>query len=204
MIRFNPDFLENFLGVVRKYMQIRGNLTQRDVSEQTGIGISTMSRFLNLKTTSIDERVVANLIATLKIPLHEIIDGVEEESTETLKKLVQLYKEDAGEKDSSQFDENLSSQESGYQGHQDSEKTRLKTKASIHIGGKSQEVPFGEKNLQERARPELSLREKLETLSPRQKTYLNDFLNLDIHDRDLIVDLGDAIFKYFRARNLEF
>jgi hypothetical protein len=64
-------------------------------------------------------------------------------------------------------------------------------------------MPFGE-NPGTGTRTDLSIREKLETLSPRQKTYLNDFLNLDVNDRDLIVDLGDAIFKYFRQRNIEF
>src|SRR5690242_20262854 len=93
MIRFNPDFLENFLAVVRKYMQLRGGLAQKDLAEQMGVGISTMSRFLNLKTSSIDEQLVANIISTLGIPLHEIIDGVEEDSTETFKRLVQFYKD---------------------------------------------------------------------------------------------------------------
>src|SRR5690606_724018 len=93
MIRFTPEFLENFLAVVRKYMQLRGGLTQKDLSEMMNVGISTMSRFLNLKTSSVDEQLVANLIATLGIPLHEIIDGIEEESTETFKRLVQFYKD---------------------------------------------------------------------------------------------------------------
>jgi transcriptional regulator with XRE-family HTH domain len=93
MISFNPDFLENFLATVRKYMQLRGGLTQKDLSEMMNVGISTMSRFLNLKTSSVDEQLVANIIATLGIPLHEVIDGVEEDSTETLKRLVQFYKD---------------------------------------------------------------------------------------------------------------
>ena len=93
MIRFNSDFLENFLATVRKYMQLRGGLTQKDLSEMMNVGISTMSRFLNLKTSTVDEQLVANIIATLNIPLHEIIDGVEEDSTETLKRLVQFYKD---------------------------------------------------------------------------------------------------------------
>ena len=93
MIRFSSDFLENFLAVVRKYMQLRGGLTQKDLSEQMNVGISTMSRFLNLKTSNVDEQLVANIIATLGIPLHEIIDGIEEESTETFKRLVQFYKD---------------------------------------------------------------------------------------------------------------
>lgn len=194
MIKFNPDFLENFLGVVRKYMQLRGGLTQKDLSEMCNVGISTMSRFLNLKTTTVDEQLVANVIATLNIPLHEIIDGVEEDSTETFKRLVQFYKE-----------QKTSDQKAG----QEEEKirpqmdTKVKTNATINVGGRKQQMPFGE-NTVSPTRTDLSIREKLETLSPRQKAYLNDFLNLDGNDRDLVVDLGDAVFRYFRQRNVEF
>jgi transcriptional regulator with XRE-family HTH domain len=187
MIRFSTDFLENFLAVVRKYMQLRGGLTQKDLSEMMNVGISTMSRFLNLKTSSVDEQLVANIIATLGIPLHEIIDGVEEESTETFKRLVQFYKE----------------QKPAEQKPEAQPETRTKTSATINVGGKKQQMPFGETPVSN-TRTDISIREKLETLSPRQKAYLNDFLNLDVNDRDLIVDLGDAIFKYFRQRNMEF
>lgn len=188
MIRFSPDFLENFLAVVRKYMQLRGGLTQKDLSEQMNVGISTMSRFLNLKTSNVDEQLVANIIATLGIPLHEIIDGVEEESTETFKRLVQFYKEQKP------TDELLEEEPRATE-------TR-KTSATINVGGRKQQMPFGE--TPSATRTDLSMREKLETLSPRQKAYLNDFLNLDVNDRDLIVDLGDAIFRYFRQRNINF
>jgi transcriptional regulator with XRE-family HTH domain len=189
MIRFNPEFLENFLAVVRKYMQLRGGLTQKDLSESMNVGISTMSRFLNLKTSTVDEQLVANLIATLNIPLHEIIDGVEEDSTETFKRLVQFYR-DQKSADQKPGDENPRTE------------TRQKTNATINVGGKKQNMPFGE--VSGSTRTDVTIREKLETLSPRQKAYLTDFLNLDVNDRDLIVDLGDAIFRYFRQRNVEF
>ena len=188
MIRFSSDFLENFLAVVRKYMQLRGGLTQKDLSEMMNVGISTMSRFLNLKTSNVDEQLVANIIATLGIPLHEIIDGVEEESTETFKRLVQFYKDQKP------------AEQKGAEEPRAAE-PRLKTTATINIGGKKQNIPFGETGS---SKTEVSIREKLETLSPRQRAYLNDFLNLDFNDRDLIVDLGDAIFRYFRQRNVEF
>ncbi|WPU65179.1 helix-turn-helix domain-containing protein [Peredibacter starrii] len=191
MIRFTPEFLENFLAVVRKYMQLRGGLTQKDLSEMMNVGISTMSRFLNLKTSSVDEQLVANIIATLGIPLHEIIDGVEEESTETFKRLVQFYK-----------DQKTSDQNAGEEAPKAHE-TR-KTSATINVGGKKQQMPFGEGSSVSNTRTDLTMKEKLETLSPRQKGYLNDFLNLDANDRDLIVDLGDAIFRYIRQRNMEF
>ncbi len=192
MIRFNPEFLENFLAVVRKYMQLRGGLTQKDLSEQMNVGISTMSRFLNLKTSNVDEQLVANIIATLNIPLHEIIDGVEEESTENFKRLVQYYK-----------DLKSSDQLPGDDSYKGTD-AKQRTQATINVGGKKQNVSFGENILGGTQKTEITIREKLETLSPRQKAYLTDFLNLDVSDRDLIVDLGDAIFRYFRSRNVEF
>jgi transcriptional regulator with XRE-family HTH domain len=193
MIRFSSDFLENFLAVVRKYMQLRGGLTQKDLSEQMNVGISTMSRFLNLKTSSVDEQLVANIIATLGIPLHEIIDGVEEESTDTFKRLVQFYK-----------DQKLSEQKVE-ENEGRSPDSKMKTNATINVGGRKQQMPFGETGGPSGVtKSETSLREKFETLSPRQRAYLNDFLNLDVNDRDLIVDLGDAILRYFRQRNVQF
>lgn len=194
MIRFTPDFLENFLAVVRKYMQLRGSLTQKDLSEMMNVGISTMSRFLNLKTSSVDEQLVANIIATLNIPLHEIIDGIEEDSTETFKRLVQFYKEQK------QTDQKTAQDEAP----RGQNETRTKSTATINVGGKKQYMPFGEQPAHSSNKTEVTIREKLETLSPRQKAYLNDFLNLDGNDRDLVVDLGDAIFRYFRQRNVEF
>lgn len=192
MIRFTPDFLENFLAVVRKYMQLRGGLTQKDLSEMMNVGISTMSRFLNLKTSNVDEQLVANIIATLNIPLHEIIDGVEEESTETFKRLVQFYK------DQKTSDQQLGDTEARPQADQ-----TKKTTATINVGGKKQQMPFGE-NTVTQSRTDISMREKLETLSNRQRAYLNDFLNLDGNDRDMIVDLGDVIIRYVRQRDVKF
>jgi transcriptional regulator with XRE-family HTH domain len=199
MINFSADFLENFLAVVRKYMQLRGGLTQKDLSEMTGVGISTMSRFLNLKTANVDEQLVANLMATLNIPLHEVIDGVAEDSTDTFKRLVMFYKEQMTNKAEAALpEEELAS-------GLDDERGKTKTTASINIGGKKQNIQFGEQTTTKPTRPvDLSIREKLQTLSPRQKAYITDFLDLGVADRDLIVDLGDAIFRYVRQRNVDF
>lgn len=197
MINFSADFLENFLAVVRKYMQLRGGLTQKDLSEMTGVGISTMSRFLNLKTASVDEQLVANLIATLNIPLHEVIDGVAEDSTDTFKRLVFFYKEQMATKQSAATPQ---------QEAPPVQEERRKTTATINIAGKKQNMSFGEQDATSSVAkgPDLSLRDKLQTLSPRQKAYIGDFLDLEIADRDLIVDLGDAIFRYVRSRNVNF
>lgn len=188
MIRFSPDFHENFLAVVRKYMQIRGGMTQKDLSEQMNVGISTMSRFLNLKTSNVDEQLVANIIATLGIPLHEIIDGVEEESTETFKRLVQFYKD---QRTSDEIPEEPA-------------QTKKPTTGTINVGSKTVEMSFGNDGTRPLNPTSTSIGDKLKTLTPRQRGYLNDFLNLDTNDRDLIVDLGDAIFRYIKQRNIHF
>ncbi len=80
MIHFDAEYTDMFLGVVRKYMQLRGGLSQKELAEQVNIGISTMSRFLNQKTKELDPQLIASIIAKLNIPLHEVIDFVEEDS----------------------------------------------------------------------------------------------------------------------------
>lgn len=192
-IRFSANFHEDFIQILWKYMRLRGDMTQTELATKLNVGPSTISRFFNLKTANIDEQLVARLIAILDIPLHEVIDGVEEESSELFKRLVRAYKEQQNS------DEN---QEEGPRASE----AKTKTTATINIGGKKQQMPFGEPPGPGStvSRSEMSMKEKLETLSPRQKAYLNDFLNLDVNDRDLIVDLGDAIFRYFRQRNIQF
>lgn len=205
MIEFTPDFSENFLSIVRKYMQLRGGLTQKELSEMTGVGISTMSRFLNLKTAQVDAQLVANIIAALGIPLHEIIDGVAEESTDTFKRLVQFYKEHRTSNGTNNMQENDEAMADSLNAGTD--RTRTKTAASINIGGKKQSVPFGETDNnppRQQAAAQTNLRDKLQTLSPRQKAYITDFLDLDLADRDLVVDLGDAVFRYIRQRAVNF
>lgn len=196
MITFKETFMETFLGVVRKYMQLRGGLSQKDLSEMTGVGISTMSRFLNLKTTTVDEQLVANIMALLNIPLHEVVDGVEEGSDDTFKRLIQFYKEQSANKDKDTAEEIAT-------GLGGTGNPRMTTTAHINVGGKKQTMPFGEGGMRG-SQNDLSIKDKLETLSPRQKAYLKDFLSLEQSDRDLIVDLGDAVLRYFRQRSVDF
>lgn len=197
MISFIPENTEMFLAVVRKYMHLRGGLTQKDLAEMLNIGISTMSRFLNQKTKELDPQLIASIIAKLNIPLHEVIDFVDEDSTQMFKKLVSFYKEeissdtDSGgpvvESDIEKISESL-----------DEETTRTKTSASI----KGVKVPFGERR--EQSESNLSIRDKLNSLSPRQKGFLTDFLDLDMEGRDLIVDVGNSLFRYFKQSRAEF
>ena len=194
MIRFDPDHTDMFLGVVRKYMQLRGGLSQKDLAEQVSVGISTMSRFLNQKTKELDPQLIAAIIAKLNIPLHEVIDFVEEDSTPMFKKLVAFYKEGESADESVGEVEDMGAIEAGL----DDDQTRTKTRASI----KGVNVPFGERRAQTDSN--LSIRDKLNRLSPRQKGFLTDFLDLDVEGRDLIVDVGNSLFRYFKQSGADF
>lgn len=166
MAEFKREKLEDYLGVVRKYMQIRGAISQKDLAELADVGVSTMSRFLSQKSTELNPQLIAKITAKLNIPLHEVVDFVEEDFTERFVRLVKFYKEEGG-------DPELPSRE-------------LKEESSIPKA----------------STPASSIKEKLETLTPRQKVFLNEFLNLKLEERDLIVDLGNNLFQYFKVKGM--
>lgn len=217
MAEFNRDFLASFLGVVRKYMQMRGNLSQKDLSELTGIGVSTLSRFINQKTREIDPHLVAKIVAKLEMPLHEIIEFVEEDYEPQFKKLVAFYKDGSG---------GTPPKEEGTEGSLDDEgrpyqrrsgdpmnpndiddvlgtlgTAEREAKAHVRIGGRKTTIPF--KPDRAHRNNSSTLKEKLEKLTPRQKAYLTDFLNLDVESKDVIVDLGNSLFRYFRQKGMD-
>lgn len=194
MINFDQEYTDEFLATVRKYMQLRGGLSQKDLAQSVRIGISTMSRFLNQKTKDLDPQLIANIIASLQIPLHEVIDFVDEESTLNFKKLVQFYREQKVGVETSGDEEDLDSLEEGL----DDETTRAKT--SVNINGTR--IPFGEKK--GNTGEPLTIRDKLNKLSPRQKGFLTDFLDLDVEGKDLIVDVANSLVRYFKQANTDF
>lgn len=198
MIKFIPENTEMFLAVVRKYMQLRGGLTQKDLAETLNIGISTMSRFLNQKTKELDPQLIASIIAKLNIPLHEVIDFVDEDSTQMFKKLVSFYKEETSSDTDSGSVSTADSDMDSIGDSLDERSTRTKSSASI----KGVKVPFGERR--DQSESNLSIREKLNSLSPRQKGFLTDFLDLDAEGRDLFVDIGNSLFRYFKQSRAEF
>jgi transcriptional regulator with XRE-family HTH domain len=201
MITFNQDFTDMFLGVVRKYMQLRGGLSQKDLAEKINTGISTMSRFLNQKTKEIDPQLIASIVAYLNIPLHEIIDFIAEDSTQTFKKLVGFYKGGFATDEEEETDQEAPDEMQSFEDGLGETQTRKKTSANI----KGVKMVFGENqgNSNKGAEP-ITIRDKLNTLSPRQKGFLTDFLDLDMEGRDLIVDIGNAMFRYFKQGSAEF
>ncbi len=208
---FNRDKLEVFLGVVRKYMQIRGPMDQKDLADITGIGVSTMSRFLNLKTSELNAQLIAKIVAKLAVPLHEIIEFVEEEYTEHFIRLVKFYREEessgapmpegAGPAPREEEEEAPIEDDEYLDALGASGSAQRNASAKINIGGKQRTISFqadqGARNSQG------SLRERLQNLSARQKAFLTDYLNLDSDGRDLIVDLGKNVISYLRQKGME-
>ncbi|HAZ13123.1 MAG: hypothetical protein A2X86_10035 [Bdellovibrionales bacterium GWA2_49_15] len=229
MAEFNKDKVEMFLGVVRKYMQMRGVGSQKDLATLTEIGISTMSRFLNQKTTDLNAQMIAKITACLNIPLHEMIDFVEENFADKFIRLVKFYKDEEvnkgtlskeqtstspsltpeapltpQEKDRRAGDEMMTALNETLAPSGERQEGTAQQEANAYVkvtaSGKRIHIPFGT----EKDPSELSVRDKLAQLTPRQKAYMADFLNLDVEGRDLMVDLGGSIFRYFRQKGMNF
>jgi transcriptional regulator with XRE-family HTH domain len=187
-------YLDPFLTTVRKYMAIRGGYSQKDLAEKVNVGISTMSRFLNQKTKELDPQLIAAIVAKLNIPLHEIIDFIEEDSTTLFKKMVKLYMDP----DSADTFKGSTAEEEAFESSLGKEETRAQTTANI----RGVPVSFGERRGNDR-RDEKTTGEKLAELSARQKGFLSDFLDLDVDGQDLVVSAGEAIIKYLNRKQFE-
>ncbi len=207
MSGFNKEHFDDFLGIVRKYMQLRGNLSQKELSDLTGVGVSTISRFLNQKTQVLDEQIIARVVAKLNIPIFEILDFIQENYQVKFQRLVKFYKdseqpEKIGVEDDTSIKNINPEPMNGKQGT-----ATLTTEAKVRIGnGPTRTIPFGSQNdnSQSRRNNDLSIGEKLQTLTPKQKVYMQSFLDLDSEGRDLVVDIGNSLFTYFRQKGLDF
>ena len=211
---FNKEYLDNFLGVIRKYMHVRGNLSQKDLAELAEVGVSTMSRFLNKKTHELDVQLIAKIVTRLNIPLHEIIDFILEEYAVKFKKLVNFIRdqdettglfqlpEDIDEPVRATGTDNFESTLSQTLRNKRSDKEGVQsTRAHIKVGGQSRTIPFGPT---ENVRKDKSFKEKIDELTPRQKAYLQDFMNMDMEAKDVMVDVGNSLFRFFRQKGMEF
>ncbi|MBT7610020.1 MAG: helix-turn-helix transcriptional regulator [Bacteriovoracaceae bacterium] len=224
MAEFNNDKLEMFLASIRKYMQLRGPMSQKELAELAEVGVSTMSRFLSKKTTELNPQLIAKMVAKLNIPLYEIIDFVDEDYTDRFKRLVKFYKDDDGDEnldptitevsagtranrpmvdlastgkgaEENHFEEDLE-QSLGRPGGGTAQK---KVSATFKSGGKTQTMSFAPEGKSKMDH----IGDKIKKLSPRQKAYVVDFLNLDIEGKDLMVDLGNNLFRYFKQKGMD-
>lgn len=191
MAEFKRERVEMFLGVVRKYMQVRGAMSQKDLAEQTDVGVSTMSRFLSQKSTELNPQLIAKITAKLNIPLHEMIDFVEEDFADRFIRLVKFYKDELKDSEFDPADLNATAQ-----------KTTVEKENAV-AEPVDNRTPNQRKEDKVKSSSDLSIREKLESLTPRQRAFMTEFLNLKLEERDLIVDLGNNLFQYFKMKGMD-
>ncbi len=190
MAEFKKTKIESYLATVRKYMQLRGGMSQKDLAEKTDVGVSTMSRFLSLKSTELNPQLIAKITAKLDIPLHEMIDFVDEEFSERFVRLVKFYKDELN-------------------AGQEPDLNELEKETKKEAATENKEAPKVEEKkpelsakAQATAKSDGSIREKLESLTPRQRAFMTEFLNLNMEERDLVVDLGNNLFQYFKMKGM--
>ncbi len=204
MAQFQKDKVTLFLGAVRKYMQMRGPMNQRELAEATNTGVSTMSRFLNQQTQELNPSLIANITAKLNIPLHEIIDFVDEDYTDQFMRLVKFHKGEEATNEKVIFEpdppeaEMPEEEEAFVEALKDggSQKT---IKSSVRVGSKKTPLIYKSEGT-----GESDLRDKLRKLSLKQKGFLNEFLNLDSDGKDLVSDVGRNIITYLKQKGINF
>lgn len=192
MAEFKKDKLDTFLGVTRKYMQVRGAMSQKELAEQTDVGVSTMSRFLSQKSTELNPQLIAKITAKLNIPLHEMIDFVEEDFADRFIRLVKFYKDELSDVE---FDPNSIVATTETEENKETPAVKTET-ADVRTQNQRKEDKV-------KSSADLSIREKLESLTPRQRAFMTEFLNLKLEERDLIVDLGNNMFQYFKMKGMD-
>ncbi len=188
MAEFKRNKVEMFLGVTRKYMQMRGAMSQKDLAEQTDVGVSTMSRFLSQKSTELNPQLIAKITAKLNIPLHEMIDFVEEDFADRFTRLVKFYKDELQDADFDPANPEAAPETAATIERRENQERRER---------------ISEDKATAKSNAEKSIKEKLESLTPRQKAFMTEFLNLKLEERDLIVDLGNNLFQYFKMKGMD-
>lgn len=201
MAEFKRSKVEMFLGVTRKYMQVRGAMSQKELAEQTGVGISTMSRFLSQKSTELNPQLIAKITAKLNIPLHEMIDFVEEDFAERFIRLVKFYKDELNEDEVSP--EEITDSAPDVAAQKSENKTTTERRLTAEERREETREIIKEEKSSSKDRADKSIREKLESLTPRQRAFMTEFLNLKLEERDLIVDLGNNMFQYFKMKGMD-
>ena len=201
MAEFKRSKVEMFLGVTRKYMQVRGAMSQKELAEQTDVGISTMSRFLSQKSTELNPQLIAKITAKLSIPLHEMIDFVEEDFADRFIRLVKFYKDELNEDEVNP--EEITDSAPDVATQKSENKTSTERRLTAEERREETREIIKEEKSSSKDRADKSIREKLESLTPRQRAFMTEFLNLKLEERDLIVDLGNNMFQYFKMKGMD-
>lgn len=203
MINFNRDQIDYFLSVVRKYMSLRGGLSQKDLAERIQVGISTLSRFLNQKTKDIDEQIVARIVSDLTIPIHEVIEFVAEADTDTFKKLVSFFKEQAHKQATAPLFPDDTSEPVGVD-RIGNTTAQTSDRGGIFTRQDQQKSTIFHEVQDSRIKQLEEFRDRMQKLSPRQRAYMTDFLELEAEGREMVVEVGEVVIRYFKSRKMNF
>jgi transcriptional regulator with XRE-family HTH domain len=182
-------------------MQVRGAMSQKELAEQTDVGISTMSRFLSQKSTELNPQLIAKITAKLNIPLHEMIDFVEEDFADRFIRLVKFYKDELNEDEVSP--EEITDSAPDVATQKSENKTNTERRLTAEERREETREIIKDEKASSKDRADKSIREKLESLTPRQRAFMTEFLNLKLEERDLIVDLGNNMFQYFKMKGMD-
>lgn len=208
MAQFHKEKLPLFLGAVRKYMEIRGPMTQRELAEATNTGVSTMSRFLNQQTQELNPQLIANIIAKLNIPPMEIIDFVDEVYSDEFLRLIKFYKGEDPDFNRTQTSQHPPQPEAD-SGSMDDDQEQEELAKALNEGGSQRnataQIKVGNKKttLSYVAEGQGPLKEKIKNLSLHQKGFLSGFLNLDNDGRDLVANVGNEIINHLKQKGFD-
>ena len=209
-MRIYNEKLKQLVEIIEKYMFHRGNLTQKNLADRTGIGVATVSRLLNLQIKNPSDQDIVKIVARLNIPMSEVIDFIYPDDQDEFINLVKFYKtqmqtdKDSGDGNNSESDtggDPISNAEFN------AEKGTAIKEAIAHVSiGNNPKRPlrFINENETNAKRNDRSIGEKMQTLTPKQKKFLNDFLDLDLEGRDLVIDIGTTLFNYFDQKELKY
>jgi transcriptional regulator with XRE-family HTH domain len=205
MATFHKEHFEQFLGIVRKYMQVRGPLSQKELADLIDVSESALSRFINQKTGEISSSLVARITAVLQIPLHEIIDFIDVDHEDKFRRDVRYF---SGEKNILSQDEiprdegedikPFQHENTLKRTFQERRAPKQEWDAGLNFKGSRGQPLAG--TMSSAVSNDQTLLTQIEDLSPRQKSFMVDFLNSNMEHRDLMVDIGNYLMIYFRQK----
>lgn len=208
-MRIYNEKLKQLVEIIEKYMFHRGNLSQKNLADRTGIGVATVSRLLNLQIKNPSDQDIVKIVARLNIPMSEVIDFIYADDQDEFINLVKFYKTQM-QTDKETEDEKGPIESGGdpsAMGNINSEKGTAYKEAIAHVSignNPKRALRFINENESTTKKNDKTLGEKMQTLTPRQRKFLSDFLDLDLEGRDLMVDVGTALFNYFDQKGLDY
>jgi hypothetical protein len=131
-----------------------------------------------------------------------MIDFVEEDFADRFIRLVKFYKDELNEDEVTPEEITDSAPDVATQKNENKTSTTERRLTAEERREETREI-IKEEKTSSKDRADKSIREKLESLTPRQRAFMTEFLNLKLEERDLIVDLGNNMFQYFKMKGMD-